>query len=104
MIRFVKVASSTNDANIEYYVNPDMIKGISTTATTSQVFLAAVDGTANNEVGDHILITHTSGKGPSICASILRYGMGNKSNGGVAVTVDANFHNSDISALLFTAA
>jgi hypothetical protein len=92
LLKFKKVASSANDANIAYLVNPDKIKGVVTGSTITNLYLAAVDGTDNNTVGDMIRITHSAGDGEAIVDKFLEYAYGNMSNGGVPITVDANFY------------
>jgi len=102
LLKFKKVASSANDANIAYLVNPDKIKGIVTASTTTDIFLAPADGTNNDTVGDKIVITHGSGDGEAITDKLLEFAYGNKSNGGVPVTVDVDFF-SGITDLVLTA-
>ena len=92
LLKFKKVASSANDANVAYLVNPDKITGVVTGSTTTNLYLAAVDGTDNNTVGDMIRITHAAGDGEAITDKFLEYAYGNMSNGGVPITVDVNFY------------
>ena len=102
LLKFRKVANSANDANIAYLVNPDKIRGIQTASTSTSVYLAAVDGTNDDIVGDKITITHGAGDGPSIVDKFLEHAYGNMSSGAVPVTVDANFYEG-ITAIIKTA-
>ena len=102
LLKFKKVASSANDANIAYLVNPDKITGVVTGSTSTKVHLAAVDGTDNDTVGDTINITHAAGDGEAIVDKFLEYAYGNISNGGVPITVDVNFY-AGITAIIKTA-
>tara|TARA_Y100000593_G_C4186720_1_gene274758 strand:- start:365 stop:685 length:321 start_codon:yes stop_codon:yes gene_type:complete len=103
VLRFKKVATSTNDANVEYYVPADRILAMvsSSTNNTLTLRLKAIAGTSNDTAGDTIVITAT-GAAESTGDLIAEYLYGNKALGASPV-IDANFNNSAISALILTA-
>tara|TARA_R110002012_G_scaffold226545_4_gene398696 strand:- start:302 stop:622 length:321 start_codon:yes stop_codon:yes gene_type:complete len=103
VLRFKKVATSTNDADVEYYVPADRILAMvsSSTNDTLTVRLKAIAGTSNDTAGDTIVITcaeaaETTGD------LIAEHLYGNMALGASPV-IDANFNNSAISALILTA-
>ena len=102
VLRFKKVATSTNDANIEYYVPADRILNMvsSSSNNTLTVQLRAIDSTTNNEAGDTIVITAT-GAAESTGDLIAEHLYGNMALGASPV-IDANFNGSAISALILT--
>ena len=103
VLNFKKVAASTNDANIEYFVPVDHILSLRTTdLTTLNVHMKAVAGTANDEVGDSITITCETGKAVEVGDAIAELMYGNMALGASPV-IDANFSNSNITALILTA-
>jgi|TARA_R100001463_G_scaffold2898_6_gene12034 hypothetical protein len=103
VLRFKKVATSTNDANIEYYVPADRILAMvsSSTNNTLTLRLKAIAGTSNDTAGDTIVITAT-GAAETTGDLIAEHLYGNMANGASPV-IDANFNNSAISALVLTA-
>jgi len=102
VLRFKKVATSTNDANIEYYVPADRILAMvsSSSNNTLTLRLKAIDSTQNNLVGDTIVITAT-GAAETTGDLLAEHLYGNKALGASPV-IDANFNNSAISALILT--
>jgi len=102
VLRFKKVATSTNDANIEYYVPADRILAMvsSSSNNTLTLHLRAVDSTQNNLVGDTIVITAT-GAAETTGDLLAEHLYGNKALGASPV-IDANFNNSAISTLILT--
>tara|TARA_R100000734_G_scaffold10046_1_gene7563 strand:- start:319 stop:639 length:321 start_codon:yes stop_codon:yes gene_type:complete len=103
VLRFKKVATSTNDANVEYYIPADRILAMvsSSSNNTLTLRLRAIAGTSNDTVGDTIVIT-TSGAAESTGDLIAEHLYGNMALGASPV-IDANFNNSAISALILTA-
>lgn len=103
VLRFKKVATSTNDANIEYYVPADRILAMvsSSTNNTLTLRLKAIAGTSNDTVGDTIVITAT-GAAETTGDLIAEHLYGNKALGASPV-IDANFNGGAISALVLTA-
>jgi len=103
VLRFKKVATSTNDANVEYYVPADRILAMvsSSTNNTLTLRLKAIAGTSNDTAGDTIVITAT-GAAETTGDLIAEHLYGNKALGASPV-IDANFNNSAISALILTA-
>lgn len=100
VLNFKKVASSTNDADVEYFVPADSILSMITTdANTLVVHLKAVTGASNNEKGDKITITATA-KAESTGDLIAKMLYGNRfADGGACPIIDASFNASAISAL-----
>ena len=103
VLRFKKVATSTNDANVEYYVPADRILAMvsSSTNNTLTLRLKAIAGTSNDTAGDTIVITAT-GAAETTGDLIAEHLYGNKALGASPV-IDANFNGSAISALVLTA-
>tara|TARA_R100000808_G_C2065917_1_gene95389 strand:- start:223 stop:543 length:321 start_codon:yes stop_codon:yes gene_type:complete len=103
VLRFKKVATSTNDANIEYYVPADRILAMvsSSTNNTLTLRLKAIAGTSNDTAGDTIVITAT-GAAETTGDLIAEHLYGNKALGASPV-IDANFNGGAISALVLTA-
>ena len=102
VLRFKKVATSTNDANIEYYVPADKILAMVSSSSNNPLtlHLKAIDSTQNNVVGDTIVITAT-GAAETTGDLLAEHLYGNKALGASPV-IDANFNNSAISALILT--
>jgi len=103
VLRFKKVATSANDANIEYYVPADRILAMVSSSTNGvlTIHLKAIAGTANNAAGDKIAIT-CAGAAETTGDLIAEHMYGNKALGASPV-IDANFNGSAISALVLTA-
>jgi hypothetical protein len=100
VLRFKKVASSVNDANIEYFVPAKDIMSLYTTdSDTLYVYLRAVDGVANNETGDRLTIDCASGKAVIVGDAIASLIYGNKSLG-TAPLIDTNFGSGYITDLI----
>ena len=102
VLRFKKVAASTNDTNIEYYVPADRILSMVSSSTNDNltIWLRAIDSTQDDVAGDKILITcaeaaETTGD------LIAEHLYGNMANGASPI-IDANFNGSAISALVLT--
>jgi hypothetical protein len=103
VLNFKKVAASANDANVEYFVPADEILSLRTEdLNTLKVNLKAVAGTSNDEVGDNITITCETGKAVEVGDAIAELMYGNMALGASPV-IDANFSNSNITALILTA-
>jgi len=102
VLRFKKVATSTNDADVEYYVPAGNILSMvsSSSNNTLTVQLRAIDSTQNNLVGDTIVITAT-GAAEATGDLLAEHLYGNMALGASPV-IDANFNNSAISALVLT--
>jgi len=103
LLNFKKVASSTNDANVEYFVPSNQILALQTSdLNTIKVYLKAIAGTSNDEVGDNITITCETGTAVEVGDAIAELMHGNFSKGASPV-IDASFSNSNITALILTA-
>ena len=102
VLRFKKVAASTNDTNIEYYVPADRILYMASSSTndTLTIQLRAIDSSANDVVGDTIVITCAEAA-ESTGDLIAEHAYGNMANGASPI-IDANFNGSAISALILT--
>tara|TARA_R110002153_G_C12960547_1_gene459878 strand:+ start:116 stop:427 length:312 start_codon:yes stop_codon:yes gene_type:complete len=89
ILKFNKVASSANDANVFYYVNADDIKHWVTAATTCTIYIL---GAGANAALDTIVITGVSGDGDVIADKIAELIHANRSAGGGAIyTIDKDF-------------
>ena len=105
VLNFKKVASSANDANVEYFVPADRILAMDSSSSngTLTLYLKAVAGTANDVKGDKIAIT-CAGAAESTADLISEMLYGNRfSKGGANPVIDASFNGSAISALVLTA-
>ena len=105
VLNFKKVATSTNDANVEYFVPADRILAMvsSSTNDTLTIHLKAIAGTSDNAAGDTIVITCAE-KAESTGDLIANMLYGNRfSKGGGSPIIDASFNDSAISALILTA-
>ena len=103
VLRFKKVASSANDADIEYYVPADRILSMVSSSTNGAltIYLKAVAGTSNDTVGDKILIT-CAAAAETTGDLISQHLYGNTALG-ASPLVDANFNGGAISAMILTA-
>ena len=103
VLRFKKVASSTNDANVEYYIPADRILSMVSSSSNGvlTIHLKAVAGTSNDAVGDKIAIT-CAAAAETTADLIAEHMYGNKALGASPV-IDANFNGGAISALILTA-
>tara|TARA_R100000951_G_C2540876_1_gene149326 strand:+ start:17 stop:337 length:321 start_codon:yes stop_codon:yes gene_type:complete len=103
LLNFKKVSTSVNDATDEYFIPSDKILGMQTTdGDIIKVYLRAVAGTANDEVGDNITITCETGKAYEVGDDIASLMYSNFSKGASPV-IDASFSNSNIKGILLTA-
>tara|TARA_R100001510_G_scaffold48277_1_gene45959 strand:+ start:286 stop:606 length:321 start_codon:yes stop_codon:yes gene_type:complete len=100
VLRFKKVATSTNDANIEYYIPADRILAIVSSSSNGALTLRlkAIDSTQNNTAGDAITIL-CAGAAESTGDLIAEHLYGNKALGASPV-IDANFNGGAITALV----
>ncbi len=103
VLRFKKVATNTNDANVEYYIPADRILAMvsSSSNNTLTLRLRAIAGTSNDEIGDTIVITAT-GAAETTGDLLAEHLYGNMALGASPV-IDTNFNGGAISALILTA-
>ena len=103
LLNFKKVSTSVNDATDEYFIPSDKILGMQTTdGDVIKVYLRAVAGTANDEVGDNITITCNTGKAYEVGDDIASLMYSNFSKGASPV-IDASFSNGNIKEMILTA-
>ena len=88
VLKFVKVGSSTNDADEAYYVPSDKLLHIATASTS---VVAYTQGIGANGVPDTLTITCGAGDELAIADKLASLLSGNMSNG-APLTVDANFY------------
>ena len=101
IMNFKKVATSANDAAIEYFVPADRILAIQqTTADAVIVRLRAIDAEADDVKGDNITITAT-GKAEEVGDFIAQAMYGNMQTGPTPV-IDAATLGGAISAQILT--
>ena len=104
VLNFKKVAAGADDANLEYFVPADDILAMETTdGNVLSVFMKAVGGTRNDEVGDKLTITCATGTAVTVGNAIAELMYGNMSNGAVPV-IGADFEGSVITTLELTVA
>ena len=103
VLRFKKVATSANDANVEYYVPANKILAMASSSSNGvlTIYLKAIAGTSNDAVGDKIAIT-CAGAAETTGDLIAQHLYGNMAKGASPV-IDANFNGGAISALILTA-
>ena len=100
ILKFNKVATSTNDADVFHYVSADNIKYWVTAATTCTIYVL---GAGANAAYDTIVITGASGDGDVIADKIAQLIHANKFAGGGAIyTIDKDFV-AGITTLAYTA-
>lgn len=103
VLNFKEVSGGADDANIQYFVPADDVLALETTdGDVLSVFLKAVNGTSNNEVGDKLTITCATGTAVTVGNAIAELMYGNMSNGAVPV-IGADFEGSVITTLTLTA-
>lgn len=103
VLNFKEVSGGADDANVQYFVPADDILALETTdGDVLTVFLKAVSGTSNNEVGDKLTITCATGTAVTVGNAIAELMYGNMSNGAVPV-IGADFEGSVITTLTLTA-
>jgi len=103
VLNFKEVAGGADNPNIQYFVPADDILALETTdGAVLSVFLKAVAGTSNNEVGDKLTITCAAGTAVAVGNAIAELMYGNMSNGAVPV-IGADFEGSVITTLTLTA-
>ena len=90
VLKFVKVGSSTNDADEAYYVPVDKVQHIATAATSVVLYTIGVG--ANVSAYDTLTITCGAGDELAIADKLASLLSGNMSNG-APLTVDANFYS-----------
>lgn len=101
VLNFKKVASSANDAAVEYFVPADRILAMVSSSSNGLVtlYLKAVAGTDNDAKGDKISIT-CAGAAESTADLISEMLYGNRfSKGGANPVIDASFNGGAISQL-----
>tara|TARA_R100001198_G_C5075633_1_gene119656 strand:+ start:216 stop:524 length:309 start_codon:yes stop_codon:yes gene_type:complete len=99
VLKFVKVGSSTNDADEAYYVPLNKVEHIATAATSVVVYTLGVG--ANVSAHDTVTITCGAGDELAIADKLAQLLSGNASNG-APLTVDANFY-SGITTIAYAA-
>jgi len=100
ILKFNKVATSANDANVFHYISADDIKYWVTAATTCTIYVL---GAGANAAYDTIVITGASGDGDVIADKLAQLIHANKFAGGGAIyTIDKDFV-AGITTLAYTA-
>jgi|11_taG_2_1085331.scaffolds.fasta_scaffold03192_2 hypothetical protein len=103
VLNFKEVSGGADDANVQYFVPADEILALETTdGAVLSVFLKAVAGTSNDEVGDKFTITCAAGTAVTVGNAIAELMYGNMSSGAVPV-IGADFEGSVITTLTLTA-
>jgi len=101
ILKFNKVSTGTNDADVMYYVSADEIKYFESADKTCTIFLmgAGADGLKL----DTITITAGSGQGDEIADKLADLIHANKfAGGGAMFTIDVNFV-AGISKIIYAA-
>ena len=100
ILKFNKVATSANDANVFHYVSADAIKYWVTASTTCTIYIL---GAGADAAYDTIVITGATGDGDVIADKLADLIHANKFSGGGAIyTIDKDFV-AGITTLAYTA-
>ena len=103
VLNFKDISGGADNANVQYFVPADDILALETTdGAVLSVFLKAVNGASNNEVGDKLTITCAAGTAVTVGNAIAELMYGNMFNGAVPV-IGADFEGSVITTLTLTA-